>query len=213
MEMKILYHDKSLVVCIKPGGVLSTDGPGGLPDLVRAKMGLGKEVRTVHRLDQVVSGLMVLAVGAEPASALGKQIMERTFEKEYLAVIHGRPPEERGTLIDLLARDKATRRTYVAETSGKGVQEAVLDYELLGEAQGLSLVAVTLRTGRTHQIRAQFSARGLPLVGDRKYSTLEDRCEIALWSRRLAFDHPVSGVRMQFTATPPRIFPWSLFEI
>ena len=209
--MDIRYLDDSLVVCIKPAGVLSTDEPGGLPELLREELGLGRELRTVHRLDRVVSGLMVLALGAENASALGGQIMERTFEKEYLAVVHGPLPEARGTLTDLLGRDKARRMTYVAEGPGKGVQEAVLDYEVLGERDSLSLIRITLRTGRTHQIRVQFASRGLPLVGERKYSTLEDGCPIALWSHRLAFDHPATGERLEFTAQPSGEFPWNLF--
>lgn len=209
--MDIRYLDDSLVVCVKPAGVLSTDEPGGLPELLRRELGLGRELRTVHRLDRVVGGLMALALGAENASALGGQIMERTFEKEYLAVVHGRPPEGRGTLTDLLGRDKARRMTYVAGGPGKGVREAVLDYEVLGERDGLSLVRVTLRTGRTHQIRVQFASRGLPLAGERKYSTLEDGCPLALWSCRLAFDHPATGARLEFTARPPVNFPWNIF--
>ena len=92
----------------------------------------------------------------------------------------------------------------------KGVQEAILDYRVVGKIDGMSKVSIQLVTGRTHQIRAQFSGRGLPLVGDRKYSLLEDECEIALWSHRLSFFHPVSKQRLVFSAQPPSIFPWNL---
>lgn len=173
----ILYSDNEIAVAVKPCGVLSTDSPGGMPELVREA--LGGEARTVHRLDQVVGGLMLLARSAESASALGKLVMDGGFEKEYLAVVRGAPPA-RGTLRDLLARDKAERKTYVADAPGPGVQEAVLDYAVLGSAAGLSLLRIRLHTGRTHQIRAQFSARGWPLVGDRKYGGPDETGDIAL---------------------------------
>lgn len=207
--MDILYTDKDIIVCIKPAGVLSTDEPGGLPELLRAELGTG-DVRTVHRLDRVVSGLMVLARNAVSASELSRQIREGGFDKGYLAVVHGET-EERGEMVDLLARDKAQRKTYVTDTPAKGVQEAILRYETLGRAEGLSLVKIRLITGRTHQIRCQFSSRGLPLVGDRKYSLMEDGCPIALWSHMLSFAHPADARPLLFTAPPPEIFPWDRF--
>ena len=91
----------------------------------------------------------------------------------------------------------------------KGVQEAILNYHVLNQANGLSRVAVHLVTGRTHQIRAQFSSRNLPLVGDRKYSLLEDSCEIALWSHRIGFSHPATGQWMTFSQEPPAVYPWT----
>ena len=84
-------------------------------------------------------------------------------------------------------------------------------YETLGRAEGLSLVKIRLITGRTHQIRCQFSSRGLPLVGDRKYSLMEDGCPIALWSHMLSFAHPADARPLVFTAPPPEIFPWDRF--
>lgn len=211
--MEILYQDPSILVCIKPAGVRSTDEPGGLPSLVREALGDPKAgVRTVHRLDQVVSGLMVLARTAAAASELSRQLREGQFRKEYLAVVHGHPPEDHGTLTDLLLRAKAERKTYVVHQLEKGVQEAVLDYQALGRTADLTLVSIILRTGRTHQIRAQFSSRGLPLVGDRKYSLLEDGCPIALWSHRLAFLHPQSGRPVEFVHEPPEIEPWTAFS-
>ncbi len=210
--MEFIYQDSSILVCVKPAGVLSTDEPGGMPELARAALGEPKGcVRTVHRLDRVVSGLMVLARTPEAASQLSRQIREQRFEKEYLAVLHGCPQAPEGALRDLLRRDKAERKTYVTEVPGKDVQEAILSYRLLGSCNGLSQVHIRLQTGRTHQIRAQFSARGLPLVGDRKYSLLDDGCPIALWSHCLRFCHPVSGKPMTFRLEPPPIFPWTLF--
>ena len=208
--MEIIYHDKDIAVCVKPAGVLSTDEEGGVPALVR--QALGGNAYTVHRLDRVVGGLMVLALRKSAATALSKQMMSRAFGKEYRAVVHGVPEQDAGRFTDLLLRDKSERKTYVVSQPGRDVQEAVLDYRVLETKDGLSLVDITLRTGRTHQIRAQFSSRGLPLVGDRKYSTLDDACPIALWSRRLEFCHPYTGERMAFACPPPEEYPWSEFS-
>lgn len=209
-ELKILYADDDICVCIKPARVLSTDEPGGLPDLVRTALGNEKaDVRTVHRLDRVVSGVMVLARNSKAASELSRQIREDEFEKEYLAVVHGCPKESNGTLTDLLYRDKARKMTMVASEPGKGVLPAILDYAVLGSSEDLSRIKVLLRTGRTHQIRVQFASRGMPLMGERKYSTLEDPCEIALWSYRIAFTHPGTGRRIEFSQEPPAAYPWT----
>lgn len=210
----LIYTDDAVAVAIKPPRVLSTDEPGGMPELVRQALGNeSADVRTVHRLDRVVSGLMVLARSAESASELSRQIREGEFEKEYLAVIHGVPVQAEGTMTDLLLRDKRERKTYVVMALEKGVQEAILDYCVLGTTGDMSLVSIQLRTGRTHQIRAQFSSRNLPLVGDRKYSLNEDGCEIALWSAKIGFTHPVTGEQMIFEEKPPAEYPWNLFQI
>ncbi len=209
--MELVYQDRDIVVCVKPARVLSTDEPGGMPELVRQALGEEKaDVRTVHRLDRVVSGLMVLARNAHSASELSRQIRDGEFGKEYLAVVHGRPEAEVGTLRDLLARDKVRKMTVVAQEPGKGVQEAILSYRVLGCTQNMSRVHIVLQTGRTHQIRVQFSSRGMPLVGERKYAVLEDACEIALWSCRLKFAHPVTGEPMEFCLEPPEVYPWTV---
>ena len=207
--MEILYQDQDILVCIKPARVLSTDEPGGLPGLIREALGDCKaDVRTVHRLDRVVSGVMVLARNAKAASELSRQIREDEFEKEYLAVVHGCPDKPAGTLTDLLYRDKARKMTMVATEPAKGVQEAILDYQVLSHSDAFTKVKIQLHTGRTHQIRVQFASRGMPLLGERKYSTLEDPCEIALWSHRIAFTHPATGKRVEFSQEPPQIWPW-----
>ena len=208
--MEIIYLDNDIVVAVKPARVLSTDEPGGMPDLVREVLGDSTaDVRTVHRLDRVVSGLMVLARNAAAASALSRQIREDVFQKEYLAVIHGKPEAPEGTLTDLLLRDKARKMTMVVDAPQKGAQEAILDYKVLATNSEMSRVWVGLRTGRTHQIRVQFASRGMPLVGERKYAVLEDPCEIALWSHRIAFIHPYTGECMTFSKAPPLTYPWT----
>ena len=211
--MEILYCDESLVVAVKPAGVLSTDEPGGMPELVRACLGgEGADVRTVHRLDRVVGGLMVLARSPEAASLLSRQITDGSFRKEYLAVTHFCPHAREGSFTDLLARDPAERKTYVVKKPGKDVRSATLHYKVLAAGAGLSLIGIELVTGRTHQIRAQFSSRGLPLVGDRKYGLSSDDCPIALWSCRLSFAHPFTGEKLVFEKLPPEIFPWTAFS-
>ena len=209
--MELIYVDEDILVCLKPARVLSTDEPGGVPDLARQALGNpNADVRTVHRLDRVVAGLMVLARNAKAASELSRQIRDNEFQKEYLAVVHGNPEQEAGTLRDLLGRDKARKMTFVALEPAKGVQEAVLDYQVLGNKEDMSRVRIQLHTGRTHQIRVQFASRNMPLVGERKYSELDDPCEIALWSYRIGFTHPKTGKKMEFSHLPPEIYPWTV---
>ena len=131
-----------------------------------------------------------------------------SLEKEYLAVVHGYPPE-RGELHDLLWRDKARKMTFVADSVGKGVQEASLDYELRARGEGMSLVRIRLHTGRTHQIRVQFASRGWALFGERKYCEEPDECPLALWSHAVGFDHPETGERLRFAKEPPALWPWT----
>lgn len=208
--MELIYVDNDILVCLKPTRVLSTDEPGGVPDLAREALeNPNADVRTVHRLDRVVAGLMVLARNAKAASELSRQIRDGEFEKEYLAVVHGCLEERSGTFRDLLGRDKARKMTFVAAEPAKGVQEAVLDYRMLNHAEEMSRVQIRLHTGRTHQIRVQFASRGMPLVGERKYSELNDPCEIALWSYRIGFAHPKTGEKIQFTHNPPQVYPWT----
>ena len=178
--MDIVYCDDAVLVCVKPAGVLSTDEPGGLPDLLREALGdKDADLRTVHRLDRAVSGLMVLARSAAAASALSREIREDRFYKEYLAMVHGSTPD-RGELRDLLWRDRARKMTFVAQEPGKGVQD-----------------------------RVQFASRGWPLYGERKYCENPDDCPLALWSHALGFTHPATGERMRFEQEPPELYPWS----
>lgn len=211
--MNIIYYDNNLIVCIKPAGVISTDEEGGMPQLLREALGDEKaDIRAVHRLDQVVSGLMVYAQSNEAASELSRQIRCGDFHKSYLAVVHGVPEDRKGRFEDILLRSKEKRKTFVINKPARGAQNAILDYELLGSNGDRSLVAIELITGRTHQIRAQFSHRRLPLLGDRKYGAGEDNCRIALWSYSLSFINPETGKRMSFKVKPPREYPWTEFD-
>lgn len=211
--MNIIYYDNNIIVCIKPAGVISTDEEGGMPQLLREALGdENADIRAVHRLDQVVSGLMVYAQSNAAASELSRQIRCGEFHKSYLAVVHGVPEERKGRFEDILLRSKEKRKTFVINKPALGAQNAILDYELLGSNGERSLVAIELITGRTHQIRAQFSHRRLPLLGDRKYGAGEDDCRIALWSYSLSFLNPETGKRMNFRVKPPREYPWSDFD-
>lgn len=210
--MEIIYSDRRILAAIKPPGVLSTDEPGGMPELLRKTLGDDKAcIRTVHRLDQVVSGLMLFARSREASRRLSMEIQEKQTLKEYLAVIHGVPEEETGILRDLLWRDPRQKKTFVVTEPGRKVREAVLDYELLGEKDGRSLIRVRLHTGRTHQIRVQFSSRGMPLVGDKKYGIPDQADTIALWSYRITFCHPETEAPMTLSALPPKEGAWTAF--
>lgn len=208
--VKILYRDRRVCVCVKPHGVLSTDEPGGLPGLVREQ--IGGEIFTVHRLDRVAGGLVVLARSSADAAALSAEIRDGGFKKRYLAAVLGRPERARGELRDLLLRSRAERRTYIVSEPERYAKEAVLSYELLGEAGGMSLLHIALGTGRTHQIRAQLSSRGMPIAGDRKYGGGSAGCPTALWSCAVEFSHPRTGRRMSFAEAPERVFPWDRFS-
>ena len=206
--MKILYEDKALVLCEKPAGVLSEEG--GMPGLLREALGT-EEIYCVHRLDRETGGLMVYARTKKAAAAISKAIEEGRMHKEYLAVIEGETPPD-GTLRDLLYRDAAKNKSYVVKRMRKGVREAELSYERLAVREGLSLLHVRLKTGRSHQIRVQFASRGFPLVGDKKYGSKYRDVGLALWSNRICLPHPGSGEDLQRELPPPESWPWTLFS-
>ena len=211
-QMEILYCDDRVIVCVKPAGVLSTDEPGGMPDRLRLALGDGA-VKSVHRLDRAVGGVMVFARTKRAAAELSAQIASGTFQKEYRTVVHGVPEPDSGSLRDHLHRDRAKRMTLVVPADTPQSQEAVLDYRLLRTEGELSLLSLLLHTGRTHQIRVQFASRKLPLLGDGRYGGKSDKCDIALWSAEISFISPFNGQEMTFSAPFPQQYPWNLFHI
>lgn len=196
--MEILYKDNDLIICIKPVGVLSEEG--GMPDVLRAA--LGGEIYCVHRLDRAVGGLMVYARNKKAASALSSLMAEGGLHKEYLAVVPDKLSEKAGILEDLLFHDRQKNRSYVVKRERAGVKKARLKYEKLESSGALALVRVELLTGRSHQIRCQFASRSMPLVGDVRYGSAVRDGDIALFSHRLAFLHPFTGNKLDFTAFP-----------
>jgi len=214
--MIIYYQDKQIIVCEKPAGILSQPGEASLPgeDMISLLTGeCGGEIHPVHRLDRGVGGIMVYARSAQAAAALDRAIAGREFTKEYLCVCHGRPDQPSGEMRDLLFHDQVRGKTFPADRIRRGVKEALLDYRLLDSAGEFSLVRVRLHTGRTHQIRAQFSFRHLPLAGDGKYGAKDHFRQIALHSCRIAFAHPAKGrPPVDLTSLPDfSTEPWAAF--
>ena len=215
-DLRILYEDQYLVVCVKPVGVLSEDDPqrACMPQLLRAhyrQAGQSDYIATVHRLDKVTGGVMLFSRRKEVTGKLIAAVAAHQIEKEYLAVLRGHPQQPEDTLTDLLFRDSRCNKSFVVRRMRKGVREASLSYRELGQSGALSLVRVRLHTGRTHQIRVQFSSRGLPLLGDVRYGSKDPACSAALWSYRLCFRHPVTGKWVDVAQSPPDAYPWDLF--
>lgn len=208
--IRVLYQDADIVVCVKPAGMVSQDsGDQGLPAMLKAQLN-AKYIGVIHRLDREVGGIMVYALNQRAAAGLSKAVQEHWFEKRYFAVLNGVPEQETAVLEDLLYHDKARNKTYVVNRQRNGVKPAKLEYSALETVDGKTLVNVLLHTGRTHQIRVQFASRKLPLTGDRKYGGPAG--DMGLWSYRLAFKHPITGMPLNFTELPPEGEPWNLFH-
>ena len=174
--------------------------------------GQNSYIATVHRLDKITGGVMVFSRRKEVTGKLTAAVAEHRICKEYLAVLRGHPEKEEDTLTDLLFRDAAHNKSFVVQRMRKGVREARLSYREVDRTEDLSLVRVRLHTGRTHQIRVQFSSRQLPLLGDIRYGSKDPNCSAALWSYRLAFTHPVTKKAIDVMLPPPAQYPWSLFH-
>lgn len=191
--MEILYSDKALAVCVKPVGLDSEqEVPAALIQV------LGGEIFPIHRLDKNVGGVMVYARTRQAAAALSKAIQEGSMVKEYVALVHGMPPET-GDWEDLLFKDSAKNKVFVVKKERKGVKKARLEYRVLTSGPD-SLVRIRLHTGRSHQIRVQFASRGYPLAGDHKYGARDDLSAPMLFSCRISF--PWQGSLRSFEALP-----------
>ena len=213
----ILYEDAHLVLCCKPVNWLSEDDGSGkcMPRWLQQyyhDRGGNDYIATVHRLDKVTGGVMVFSRRREVTGKLTALVAEHRITKEYLAVLRGHPEKQEDTLTDLLFRDAAHNKSYVVKRMRKGVREARLSYREISRTEELSLVRVRLHTGRTHQIRVQFSSRQLPLLGDIRYGSKDPDCSAALWSYRLAFTHPVTKKAVDVLLPPPAQYPWNLFS-
>lgn len=223
----MLYEDDMLLVCVKPTGVLSQPDASGAGEdmlsLLREQLRRPNDTKEpyvglVHRLDRGVGGVMVFAKRPEIASRLSVAVAERRMVKQYLAVVHGRPAEPEGILQDFLYKDSAKGKSFVVDRERRGVKRASLAYRVLSTVQDaahgeLSLVQIRLHTGRTHQIRVQFSSRGMPLLGDGKYGARDHGAPIGLWSYRLTFAHPSKKGLTVDICRLPTAAPFDLFEI
>ena len=191
--MEMLYQDKDLAVCVKPVGL---DAEQEVPAAL--KEALGGEIFTLHRLDKNVGGVMVYARTKAAAGALSRAIQEGAMVKEYVAMVHGTPPEA-GDWQDLLFKDSRKNKVFVVNKQRAGVKAARLEFKRLTEGD-ISLVHIRLHTGRSHQIRVQFSSRGFPLVGDHKYGARDEAKEPKLFSCRISF--PWKGEDKVFEVFP-----------
>ncbi len=215
----VLFRDGDVIVVNKNPGLLSQSDRSGDPDLLSLlSRENGRPVYPVHRLDRGVGGLVAVAANQRSAGVLSSLVSgeKDAFGKEYLAVLHGKFTEPNGSLTDYLLHDERRRITRVVGEKTSGAKIARLAYRVLEtvdhDGRPLSLVAVRLFTGRTHQIRAQFSNAGHPVAGDGRYGAHDRFPPIALFSCRLTFPHPKSGEILRFSAIPAGI-PFDAFSI
>lgn len=211
----ILLLERDFLAVRKPAGIPSQPDPSGDPDLLTltaktlAERGESDRLYPIHRLDRTVGGLVLFARTPKGAKTLSESVRERKITKDYLAVTDGIPENESGIMTDFLYKDAARGKSYAVSTARRGAKEARLSYRCLAAREGKALVAVRLATGRYHQIRVQFSSRGLPLMGDGKYGSREN-CAVALYAAHLAFSY--GDRRFELTDLPKtELFPWKLF--
>lgn len=214
--INIIYEDNHLLVVEKPINVPVQADKSGDEDLLTMLKKYLKEkynkpgdvyLGLVHRLDRPVGGVMVFAKTSKAAKRLSKQIQKHEMKKIYMAVTQGKVSDS-GTFIDKLKKDEKTNITKVS-ADGK---EAELSYNLVGFINNLSLVRISLKTGRSHQIRVQFASRKIPLYGDQKYNSNAVKDQIALFASKLEFKHPVTKEVMSFELPLPERYPFTLFK-
>lgn len=195
--MKIIFEDESIVVCIKPEGLLSqSDSAGGESAVLRLRSITGAQIYPVHRLDKTTMGIMVYAKTTWAAAVLSRDIADHRLEKRYVALVHGRPEQPSGQMQDMLFFDRRKNKSFVVKKERSGVKKALLEYTLTDSRNChsgvVSSLDISLKTGRTHQIRVQCATRQMPLLGDRRYGAQDDFKKIALCAYSLKFRHPVS---------------------
>ncbi|MEG1656333.1 MAG: RluA family pseudouridine synthase [Christensenellaceae bacterium] len=218
-KMNILYEDNHIIAAVKPQNLLSQSDISGDDDFlsqiktyVRKKYNKPGEayIGLVHRLDRPAGGMMVFARTSKAAARLAWQMKNGEFFKTYYAVISSPLLNSSGTLTDYLLKDAQSNTSRVVDSKALGAKIAVLDYEVLAQKDGFSLLKINLKTGRSHQIRVQFASRGASLVGDKRYGGLP-ASGLCLWAFELSFLHPTKKERLTFCCPPPSYFPWNLF--
>ncbi len=218
--LNVLYEDNHVLCVEKPVNVPSMEDDSHDEDLLSLCKAYLKEKYNkpgnvycglIHRLDRPVGGVMVFAKTSKAASRLSDSVRRHELKKEYLAVLDGIPNKKQGTLEDYLIKDPRTNMVTVTDADhGK---KCILHYEVLQTKGKQSLVHITLDTGRSHQIRVQFSSRNLPLVYDQRYNKHAGRGQIALYAYKLTFPHPTLKEPITVTHQPPQEDPWTSFEV
>lgn len=220
----ILFEDNHVLGVSKPVNIPSQEDATGDPDMLTI---LKQDIKDrynkpgnvylglVHRLDRPVGGAMVFAKTSKAASRLSESVRNRSFRKQYVAVVHGIPAKTSDRLVNMLYKDVRTNTVHVTSKGTDGAKEAILDYNVLYSAEDYSLVLIELHTGRPHQIRVQLSHAGHPLFGDQKYGSKVNKAgqQIALWSILVGFPHPVTKEDIIIRSMPPSLYPWSLFPM
>lgn len=203
--MEIIYKDTEIAVCVKPSGVLSAkddSGKANMMDMLCDELSLSA-VYPIHRLDREVSGIIVFALSSAAAAKLSADAADHLrFKKEYLAIVNGIPESDSGVFEDLLFKDSSKNKSFVVKKMRRGVKQAKLEYSVVEKLDNKALVRVRLLTGRTHQIRIQFSSRKMSILGDRKYGGGEREGGIALYSVLLEFYHPKTKEKLKFEYMP-----------
>ena len=209
--LNVIYEDNHIIVVEKPCNIPSQADKTTDEDMltlikkyIKEKYNKPGEVflGLVHRLDRPVGGIMVFARTSKAASRLSEAIRTNNFSKRYLAVVEGKFENTQGSFEDYLFKDEALNKSKVVSKDKKGAKLAKLNYEVVAEVNGKSLVKIDLETGRHHQIRVQFSHAGHPLVGDQKYGRTNPGVQIALWAYELEFKHPTKDEVMKFDIKP-----------
>ena len=212
LQIPLAFSDEHVIVVDKPAGVVTHPAPGVVgPTLVAALRDLGlrggddeQRPGVIHRLDRDTSGLLVLTRSDEAYEALGEQMRARQIEREYVALVRGRPPSRRGTIEAPIGRDRNDVGRMAV--GGRAERDAVTHFELAEPLVGSTLLHLKLETGRTHQIRVHLAAIGHPVIGDPVYGVPGGRLGLRrqfLHAARLSFTHPIDGRRMELTSELP----------
>lgn len=222
MSIPVLYEDNHLLVVEKPVNVPVQEDSSKDKDLLNILKGELKVrhhkpgnvfLGLVHRLDRPVGGVIAFGKTSKAASRLSDAIRRKDFDRDYLAVVRGTPEKKSGLLEHYLYKDTTNNKVHAVTKNHRQAKKSILEYELLGTKDELSLLKVKLHTGRSHQIRVQLAESNLPIYGDQKYGQYVNRPgqQIALWAHTLSFPHTTKEEKLTFTSEPPREYPWNLW--
>jgi 23S rRNA pseudouridine1911/1915/1917 synthase len=218
--LDIIFEDNHLLAIRKRPGILSQEDHTGRPDVLTIcknylKTAYNKPgnvfLGLLHRLDQPVGGVMILAKTSKAASRISEQIRKRTFKKRYLAVVRGET-DDHGFLQHHLLKDPKTNRVTIVKPGTRGAREATLIFKKRETQHGVTLLDISLITGRAHQIRVQLAEQGTPILGDHKYGGGRNT-DIALYASEVLFEHPTLKKEVHLKSKPFKVAPWSDFSL